>query len=252
MIEYLAGLEGEGWKIAFVTGRTFHRGQLTLKDVKFPYHYAVYNGSLILEMPERRVISRSYLDRSVIPALDQLFEAEPFDFILYGGYEDEDRTYYRSSRFEGAHLDYVRRRAKTFQETFIDVESFSDVPVSEYASIKCFVEREEATRLSTFFEKELGLYSPMIRDPFQWDCFAVQATHPKSHKAAALQILLDTFGDLPTIAAGDDFNDLGMIEQADFGIAMAEAPDEVKQVANLIATDEGIIPALEEAICRVK
>ena len=51
------------------------------------------------------------------------------------------------------------------------------------------------------------------------------------------------------MAIGDNFNDLDMIEYAGLGIAMENAPDEVKAQADFVTTsnaEDGVATAIEK------
>ncbi|WP_158178848.1 Cof-type HAD-IIB family hydrolase [Lactiplantibacillus plantarum] len=58
-------------------------------------------------------------------------------------------------------------------------------------------------------------------------------------KAAALMKLLqdDQVTPAETIAFGDNFNDVAMLQTAGIGVAMANAPQPVKEAANIVTTD---------------
>jgi Cof subfamily protein (haloacid dehalogenase superfamily) len=70
-----------------------------------------------------------------------------------------------------------------------------------------------------------------------------------SSKTKAIQFLLDKYGIKRNeiIAIGDNYNDKEMIEFAGVGVAMGNAPDEIKKVANYITdtnNDDGVAKAL--------
>ena len=50
---YLTSLAQEGWSLFFLTGRTFQWAFRTLRELPFPYAFALQNGAIILEMPAR-------------------------------------------------------------------------------------------------------------------------------------------------------------------------------------------------------
>jgi len=55
-------------------------------------------------------------------------------------------------------------------------------------------------------------------------------------------------GDHTVIALGDFYNDLEMLREADFGIAMGNAPDEIKAVADMVALtndEDGVAEVIE-------
>ncbi len=55
-------------------------------------------------------------------------------------------------------------------------------------------------------------------------------------KTKAMQFLMEMYGlkQEEVIAIGDNYNDKGMIEFAGLGIAMGNAPDEIKAAADMV------------------
>ena len=101
--------------------------------------------------------------------------------------------------------------------------------------------------------KALGSFEvAKIRDPFEAGTYILLVTDSKASKGLSLSRVLQLKGRGATvIAAGDDENDISLLNVADIKIAMAHAPESLQQVATFIAppTEElGIIHALQIAI----
>lgn len=81
-----------------------------------------------------------------------------------------------------------------------------------------------------------------------------EATHPLVNKGAAVQYIAeDLLGLQPenVMAIGDNFNDVEMISYAGLGVAMGNAPSEVKAGANWVAPDveeDGVAEAIAKFI----
>ncbi|QGH33323.1 Cof-type HAD-IIB family hydrolase [Gracilibacillus salitolerans] len=83
------------------------------------------------------------------------------------------------------------------------------------------------------------------------DGFFQDIIHPNAHKASALeQVLYKLKIDRSEIIAiGDFYNDLEMLEFAGLGIAMGNAPEDLKEKADVVTTsnnEDGVFHALEE------
>lgn len=81
----------------------------------------------------------------------------------------------------------------------------------------------------------------------------LEVMNKKASKANAVKFLIDLYNITreETIAIGDNFNDKEMIEFAGTGIAMGNAPDEVKAVADYITdtnNNDGVSKALEKML----
>ena len=75
--------------------------------------------------------------------------------------------------------------------------------------------------------------------------------HKQASKTNAIQLLIEKYGiqQEEIIAIGDNYNDKSMIEFAGMGVAMGNAPDEIKKVANYITdtnNNEGVAKALKK------
>ncbi len=252
VIQYLSDLHQQGWAFVFITGRTFDFGYHVLKALPFNYYYAVQNGAILLSMPSRKILSKKYLDKSIIPSMEKICANETTDFVIYGGFELDNQCYYRKSHFSEKLMKYLESRCAAFNEKWQNILSFDDLPIQEFPSIKCFGEKVPAQRIADNIEKMLGLHVPVIKDPFCQDYYVVQATHPDVSKGQVLRDLVaQTQYGGTIIAAGDDLNDLSMFDEAHIKVAMENAPSELKLKADIIAPPAsitGIIEGLKRAL----
>lgn len=256
VVKYFTSLQKQGWIFIFLTGRTFNRGYKTLEAFSFPYFLAVQNGATILEMPSRQIIDQKYLISEILPDMDRLCAEEKTDYILYTGFDHQDLCYFRPKRMTPHLLAYVQQRSVAVHENWKEVDSFEGIGVSAFASLKCFMEdQERALRLSQKIEKHLGLHAPLNRDPYNPNYSIVQATHPTATKGEALRYFVQLKTCLgPIIAAGDDHNDITMLQEADIKVVMQNAPSIVLELADVVAppaTQNGILVGLEEALKKV-
>ena len=78
-----------------------------------------------------------------------------------------------------------------------------------------------------------------------------EATNPAVNKGAAVRCLAEEILGLKAqnvMAIGDNFNDVEMLEYAGLGVAMGNAPVDVKAIANWVAPDveqDGAAAAIE-------
>lgn len=256
VIEVLSNLAREGWKFIFLTGRPFQWGFRTLEPLPFSFALAVQNGALLLDMPAKKILSRKYLTKPILPLLEAICQEQKTDFVIYSGLENEDWCYYRPDRFPSSLLSYVLQRTAYLGEKWQPVQDFSHLPISNFSSIKFFAEEKQAFILSQQIETNLNLHAPPNRDPFNPDYFVIQATHADATKGQVLKEFIQlTESSGPVIAAGDDHNDRSMLDVADLKIVMANAPASLLEIADVIAPpaqEEGIIQGLLEAIHRLK
>jgi Cof subfamily protein (haloacid dehalogenase superfamily) len=248
---FLESLFKSGWHITLITGRPCSAALRAASNFSFPLTLCAQNGAITLRLPEKSIQRRNYLTKQDLPTLDTLFESSPLNYCIYSGWENSDHVYFREGGLTSEQRSFFEKRQEFSRESYKFVDHFDELPVDDFAAVKVFGESEQLALLSEEIEDKLGWYMPIIKDPIS-DLFLAQATHPAATKGEGLKDIIRSYSHtFPVIAAGDDFNDLPMLEIADVAIAMATAPESMRARADIIAppaTEAGIITGLEQAL----
>lgn len=249
--DFFHKLQFEGWQFAFATGRPFAFALVALSKFDFPYILFPQNGSIAIEMPQKKVLFKSYIPASSLPYMERAFEGLHSDFLIYAGYERGDFCFWRPKRFPQEEQAYVSDLQTRQKENWQEVSDFDHLPVDSFPLIKCFGSEPRMRHLIDQLKKEKKFEIAKIRDPFDKDITLLLITDIHASKGKSLTKLFNERGRGPcVIAAGDDENDLSLLGVADIKIAMAHAPDTLQEAATFIAPPTkkfGIIKALEIA-----
>jgi Cof subfamily protein (haloacid dehalogenase superfamily) len=247
VISFLKGAVQDGWNIALATGRAYCFASRALEKFDFPYVILPQNGSVAVSMPSQEILLHRYMKKSVIDELDLVYDGVASDFLVYSGYENRDLCYFRPNRFgveDRMYLEQIQEREK---EPWIAKDLFDidfDIPL-----IKCFGKFDLMKKIGSRLLKTGRFQVSLIRDPFHPLYYILLVTDIKVSKGSSLRKLFTSLGrgDL-VIAAGDDENDLSLLQIADIKIAMPHAPEVVRSAADFIAppvSELGIIQALK-------
>jgi len=247
---HLRSLFNEGWKIVLVTGRTFSFAEKALIYCQFPYFFAVQHGADLLEMPLKRVIERYYLPHELFAVLDEIYKNEPENYLVYAGVDRGDFCFYRPHRFSQELLHYFLKLKLLSKESWKEVENFDEV--YHFSLVKCLGSERSMYRIKEKLSSNPQITSIVIRDPLNPKLHLNMITHHEATKGKTLLRLQKSLKNkLPIIAAGDDWNDLSLLEVADVKIVIETAPKELLEKADIIAqrpNKRGIIPALQKAL----
>lgn len=252
VVEMLHGLGERGWDIALFTGRIYSFARKILDHLTFDYILSVQNGADIIQMQEKTCLRRNYLSKEILPVIEEAYEGQEGDFIIYAGIDRGDFCYYRPERFSEKMRKYLKilegLGSTPWQPSDFVFEDGISFPL-----IKCFGDKAAMSALYKKLKKSKEVEVSMIHDPIDPTLYLNLVTHPEANKGKAVHYLHETRSPGIIIAAGDDQNDLSMLQEADIAIAMGGAPEELLAQADIHATSAeqlGIIEAVEEAICR--
>lgn len=238
----------KGYNIYLVTGRNFTFAKVLLNNLDFPYFLSLQNGAVIVKMPEKKIVHRSYLDMAILDELEVIFENEPHHFILEGGIELDDTCFYKEERFSREEIEYFSYRKKISGTPWKSVHDYKEMGVTSFPLVKIFGEESALKRLQEVIIQKLNVHAPLIKDPFK-DQSILMLTKENATKGAALDwFLKEEMHCDEVIVAGDDANDESMIEKGTYKIVMETAPVYLKAMADFIApsADEcGILEALK-------
>ncbi len=252
VVLHLEMLSKQGWQILLVTGRPLSYALNAVQKITFPYLLALQNGADLLEMPEKKLIKRNYFKIEVAKYLDTLLRDQKEDFLIYSGPDEGDFCYYRPSKFSSDFKPYLKDLELLAAAPWRAIDDLDEIKQTSFPLIKCFGTEEFLEKLESSIQELAGIKTTLIRDPISGVHHLVLVTHEEATKGHAVDSLMAHRNlPRPLIAAGDDLNDLPMLEKADFKIVMESAPPKMHPIADFIApssNEHGIITALDLAI----
>ncbi len=251
IIDYLAFLSKEGWQVVFISGRTFSLGLDLLKHFPEVYYFSPQCGVSLIQMPEKKILYRQYFDLTALNVVEEVFKDEPTDFILYGGIEVNDCCYYRPNRFEEDLKKYLQEVYTKLPGKWEAVDSFHNLQLNRFPMAKAFGSQEVLLRIKNKLMSHHLFKAEIVKDTYNTRHRLIQITEKEADKGRPISELKKTSISHPIIAAGDDRNDQAMLREADIKIVMPSAPNEMKEIADIIAPpveEKGIMNALEKAI----
>lgn len=252
VVAYLEQQIEEGWSCLFITGRPFSVAAGGLAQLQATYWLAAMNGAAIVEMPKERLLFACELPRSLLSLLDRIAEPLRCDYVIYGGYCDQDRCYWRPDRMTLSERHYLEARSHFLEESWLSLTSWDGLPIDRYGAIKFFGEQLFCQQIAQAIDKEISLAAPLIADPFRRSRCVLQLTDPSCHKGAALDHCLPFLPvQGPIIAAGDDWNDATLLARSDLKLVVETAPLALQKCADRLVPPpccNGIIAGLQWAI----
>lgn len=199
-----------------------------------------YSGALILDK-NSEVLSKEFIDVSNLEKIYKLVNENNIHISLY-----KDNEWYIEE------MDYWAKQESEITNIIPKISDFNDL-IEEWEiegtgpnKILCMANPDEINFLKeNITATDLNIY------PSKPTYLEIMPTN--ASKTSAINILQKKFNveRSEIIAMGDNYNDIDMLEYAGLGIAMGNAPDDVKKYANdvtLTNNEDGVAEALKKYI----
>jgi Cof subfamily protein (haloacid dehalogenase superfamily) len=202
-----------------------------------------YSGALIIDQ-DKNMILNHYIEVSYIKKLYSIVKKHKICISLYKDDEWYSEEKDKWVEQEGV-ITNITAKIQDYRELFSCWEN------QGCNKILCMGDEEEILSLKkellAIFHDDLNIY--LSKSTY------LEIMPKKSTKTAAIQVLLERYyiDRSELIAIGDNYNDIDMIQYAGLGIAMGNAPDEVKHYANSITLsndEDGVASAINTYILR--
>ncbi len=255
VINYLGELHKEGWEIVLLTGRTFSFAMMSVEKIDFPFHLAVQNGAEVLKMPEKEILFQTFIEKEVVYKIDAICRQYQEDFLIYSGLEGGDFCYYRTSKFSPFFLDYLEKLKKVSPCEWVKIKTVEEISQLSFPLIKCLGDSLSLQKIQAKLTDIDSLTTFLINDTIDPKLSILLVTHRDANKGVVFKKIAKKCGwNCPVIAAGDDNNDIPLLQEATIAIAMNSGSRELQLHADIIAKPSfefGIIEALEEVKLRL-
>lgn len=229
----------KGVQITIATGRMLDSAMPFIKEMKIEIPVITYQGAFIKDIQTgetlvRKSVPMNYVHKIIDECKERNLHLQAYNESTYFFEQDNEysRYYHRMSGIKGQEVGNLKQ--------FLDEEPMKLLIVSEPPVILKHLDD---------FQKQFGdQLQVLISRPHYLEFTNGEATKGKA---------LETLGNMlkitreEIIAIGDSFNDISMIDFAGLGVAMGNAPDEVKSYAQYIARgndENGVADVVERFI----
>lgn len=225
--EAVRAVQAQGVRVCLATGRMWLSAEPYFRRLGADPPAILYNGGLVFDFTTQTVLRQVQLDydqaRAVLETLRAIPEVQPHLYV-------DNRVYTGQAN---AITDRYRRKDGLQVEEVGDLVAFLPRNPMKILIIGARPDLERAAAL-------IRRLPPPINLVFSEETY-MEIIPAGSSKGVALQFVAQHLG-IPlgaVIAVGDNLNDLEMIQLAGLGVAMGNAPDELKAHADFVtATNE--------------
>ncbi len=240
--EYIKRATEKGVKFIIASGRTPYGILPIAKEIeleKIGGYVLAFNGGMCMNCETMEVLYETDIQRAEITKLYEYAMENKIPLMTYNKenlYISSEETKYTELEARINHLNVIK------SDDFVKDITF-DFP-------------------KTIFTDEgeiLAKHEPIVREMFpnlevfRSEPFFLEVCPPNIHKATGIAKIIDILGvkQEEVIAIGDGFNDVTMIKYAGLGVAMGNAHDDIKAIADYVTIsndEDGVCKVIEEFI----
>ncbi len=242
-----------GWEVVIASGRTWHGARRFCRELPFVGYALTSNGACIRDLGTDESIHMETLSPPAAARVIEATRARGGIPAVYDADLDNQRVYYDT-------LDGACELFTWFVTNDKRCEMVSDVMAmtGDVLQIGTIAERDTVTAIR---DDLAGDQVRVMTLPFEneriggknHDFWFLQAVGPGALKVNAIERLYGML-ELPPgrlVAVGDNYNDADMIERADVGVAMGNAPDDIKALARVVVgtnNESGLSEVVERVL----
>ncbi len=237
--EVIRKAQEQGVIVTIATGRMFSSVVPFAKQLSIEVPVISYNGGMVRHPSSREMVFHQSLDEVSAGRIVEIFR---------------ERGWYLQSYMDDVLYVVERCEKAKFYENLLGIKAV--VVGNEFYSMKheptkmlSLAKPHEILEIKKVVDQELGekIFSTTSKAHF------LEITHPEVNKGRALAVLAEKLmiGQDEVMAIGDSNNDYPMIEYAGFGVAMGNASDRVKGIAQAVTADnnhDGVAEAIEKYV----
>jgi Cof subfamily protein (haloacid dehalogenase superfamily) len=253
-IEVLTKALKQDVKISFATARGYISAKQAVSSIPWKYPMILYNGALLYDGVKRRVLDGFWLDYRIsneIIKIGKRYGLTPFYFSL----DARDSECVLHERLERAG-DAAFYRNRVNDPRFRQIAKLVCPPEHRTLSVIYIGLKDELEPILTDVNEQLDaqVHVHMMKDYYIEDHYFLEFSHPQANKREGLQLWAGHMGvntrDITVF--GDHINDLGLFEAGGYRIAVQNAQESIKQLADEIIGsngEDGVAAYLDDQLC---
>ena len=241
-----------GLKVVICTGRRFRTAREVAEELGLAGPLVVHNGALIKDFASGATLHYTYLPPHVYHQGLELLSQVSTPMIYVDAFHEQIDIL--TSSLDQAH---------PFQRVYLQATAdycriggeMGTLPLHGVVMLSIIADVTSLSAVRDRVETALGQHARvnLLANNKKYPGHILEIIHPEVSKWQALEQLAVQEGIAPSqiMAVGDDWNDLEMLRHAGLGIAMGNAPDGVKAVADYVTAsnaEDGLAEALDHFV----
>ena len=233
-LRIICELIDKGYEVVIATGRRYWSAKQLIKDIDNPLIVLANNGNIVRDSKNDEIIIKKYLNLDDFKTLIQEGRKKGLNPIIHvDNYEEGIDLVIEMDK---VHTDYYNYLSK-FEERYRKVENYLEMDDDKILAVVYVGSKKDLQKFHLDInERYPDSYNSHVIENIASAEALLEIMNPLGCKWLSLQEYAKEkgIGGSEIIAIGDDNNDAQMIKNAGCGIAMKNANEQVKNLADII------------------
>ncbi|MDF2961858.1 MAG: sugar/pyridoxal phosphate phosphatase YigL [Paenibacillus sp.] len=226
----------QGHVVSYATARSYTSSLAAAGSIPWKHPLVLYNGALLYDPVAKKKLGGAFLDNSLTNEL--LVTGRSFGHcpLLFALDEDDTERVLHEPLVHSGYQQFAASRPN--DKRFRELTALTCPETAQTLILTYIGHRDE---LLPLLEAVGSLYAGRVHvhfmpDAYIADHYFLEISHPMANKREGLKMWADSVGCKPeeVLAFGDNLNDLGLLEAAGTKVAVDNAQQKLKDMADLI------------------
>lgn len=231
--DILARLLADGLPLTAATARTCFSVMPILRDLPFQLPLILQNGAVLHDPVTDRIVSAAAIPPDAYLHVLQIYAAYGFNGFVFCVPGDHLRCCY--TELSTQHMrDYYSERRERYDKPFDQVETLSMLADRNPVYLSLNAPKAKLDPVYAALQAVSGISIAYYQDVYEPDIWYLEVSAPEASKYHGIQKLKALTGADTVVGFGDNLNDLPLFQACDVRIAVGNAADDLKALADLV------------------
>ncbi|KRE59643.1 HAD family hydrolase [Paenibacillus sp. Soil750] len=232
----------QGVVISYATARSYQSSQAVVSEIPWRYPLVLYNGAMLFDPVQKRVIGGRWLDCERSNAIIQMGKSFGITPLLFALDEQDNERVHHERLERTGDLQFLASRPN--DPRFREVDELRSTETLRTLILTYIGLLEELLPLKTAVQEVMGaeVHIHLMKDNYIAGHYFLEFSHPEANKQMGLRLWAELVGctSEDVTVFGDNLNDTGMFLEAGRKVAVANAHPEILLLADeiVVSNDE--------------